>query len=248
MKTGVLLFLLLLIISAAAAAIPLSSNRYTREDIEELILAIVPAEYVDAFLAYTGMDENPDKLRMQLLAIGKVESGWTKTKSDNLNRNKSHDLGYLMLNSFNINNPKFMTRFGPLEEYPAQDKLELYLITCIRFYQYLCRRYGYENSIAIYNAGETQYIRHNIPLTTQHYVARVHKYLSEYTDALIEIARTNETIRRQHNAEKIIPDMRYITVAHRITIPVKYRSCNRRRVIVQSIREFVKRREKEINT
>jgi hypothetical protein len=231
------------------SAAQLGSEPYTQEDIEELIHGTVPAEYVDAFLFYTGLDENPDKLRMQLLAIGKLESGWVKTKGDTINRNSSHDLGYLMLNSYNLSNEQFMNRFGPFEEYPAKDKLELYLITCIRFYQYLCHRYGYENSISIYNAGETKYIKHDVSLVTHYYVARVNKYLAEYTDTLSEIARKNEAIRLEQKAyQKTIHDLRYMILPHQITVPATHRSYNRKHVIVQSNREFVKRRELDLKS
>jgi hypothetical protein len=229
------------------SATQLISEPYTQEDIEELIHNTVPADYVEAFLFYTGIDENSDTLRMQLLAIGKLESGWVKTKGDAINKNNSHDLGYLMLNSYNLGNDTFMNRFGPIEEYPAKDKLELYLITCIRFYQYLCHRYGYENSPSIYNAGETKYIKHDISLVTHYYVARVNKYLTEYTDTLSEIARKNETIRlEQESLQQTVQDLQYITVQHQIRVPVKHGAYNRKRVIVQSNREFVKRREREL--
>jgi hypothetical protein len=242
------MFLFMLALNRVAATAQLILEPYTREDIEELICATVPVDYVDAFLFYTDQDENPDELRIQLLAIGKLESGWVKTKGDSINSNNSHDLGYLMLNSYNLGNDTFMSRFGPLEEYPAKDKLELYLITCIRFYQYLCQRYGYDNSASIYNAGETKYIKHDISLVTHYYVARVNKYLAEYTDALSEIARKNELLRLERQSlDKTIHDIQHIRVQHQITAPIKYRSYNRKRVIIQSNREFVKRREHELS-
>ncbi|MDR2418528.1 MAG: hypothetical protein LBD79_05695 [Treponema sp.] len=233
------------------SATQLSEQRYTQDDMEELIQNVIPSEYVEAFLFYTNMDENPPLLQIQLLAIGKLESDWVKLESDNVNKNGTHDVGYLMLNSENINNEHFMRQFGPLNEYPAREMVELYLITCIRYYQYLCQRYGYENGAIIYNAGETRYVRRAVPLSTRYYVNRVNKYITDYTNELYAIAQKNKRTRkreeelREWRRQRTDLLVRQTFVEHRISIQDYPKSLYQRNrlVIHNSIECIIKKRE-----
>ena len=250
------LCLLLLIASPwVLSATQLSEQHYTKDDLEELIQNVIPSEYVEAFLFYTSMDGNPALLRIQLLAIGKLESDWVKLKSDNINKNGTHDVGYLMLNSDNINNKRFMRQFGPLDEYPAKDTMELYLITCIRYYQYLCQRYGYENGATIYNAGETRYVRRAVPASTRYYVNRVNKYITDYIHELHAIAQKNEKTRereellREWERQRVETLLRQTFVEHRISIQDYPKPlCQRNHFFIQnSIECIIKRREEWAN-
>jgi hypothetical protein len=237
------------------SAAQLFEQCYTQDDMEELIQNVIPSEYVEAFLFYTGLDENSALLRIQLLAIGKLESDWVKLKSDTINKNGTHDVGYLMLNSDNINNKRFMTQFGPLDEYPAKDMTELYLITCIRYYRYLCQRYGYKNSATIYNAGETLYARRAIPVSTRYYVNRVDEYITDYINALHAVAKKNKRIReweeklREWKRQRIEAFLRQTFVEHYISIqnypkPLYQRN---RFVFHNSIECIIKKREEWAN-
>jgi hypothetical protein len=236
------------------SATQLSEKRYTQEDIKELVQNVIPAEYVEAFLFYTNIDEDPAFLRIQLLAIGRLESDWVKTRSDNINKNGTHDLGYLMLNSNNIKNTGFMNQFGPIDEYPAKDTVELYLITCIRYYQYLCKRYGYENGATIYNAGESQYARRTIPSSTRYYVNRVNKYITEYTSALHAIAiknvrlRDREEKRREWERQRYEALLRQKTVEHHISIHDYPKSYQKHHFFIHNTIEcIIKKREEWYN-
>ncbi|MDR2537091.1 MAG: hypothetical protein LBC46_02185 [Treponema sp.] len=246
-----LCLLLLIACPWVLSAMRLSEQRYTQDDMEELIQNVIPSEYVEAFLFYTSMDENPALLRIQLLAIGKLESDWVKLKSDNINKNGTHDVGYLMLNSDNINNQRFMSQFGPLDRYPAKDTMELYFITCIRYYQYLCQRYGYENGAIIYNAGETQYARRAVPVSTRYYANRVNNYIIDYTNELHAIAQKNEKTRkrekelREWELQRTEAFLRQIFVEHRILIQDYPKSlCQKNCFIIHnSIECIIKKRE-----
>ncbi|MDR1398860.1 MAG: hypothetical protein LBJ41_02935 [Treponema sp.] len=250
------LYLLLLIACPwVLSATQLSKQHYTQDDMEELIQNVIPSEYVETFLFYTSMDENPALLQIQLLAIGKLESDWVKVKSDNINKNGTYDVGYLMLNSDNINNKQFMRQFSPLDEYPAKNTMELYLITCIRYYQYLCQRYGYENGTTIYNAGETQYVRRVIPVSTRYYVNRVNKYITDYSNELHAIARKNEKTRkweeelREWERQRAESLLHQTFVEHCISIQDYPKSlCQRNHFFIQnSIECIIKKREEWAN-
>jgi hypothetical protein len=242
--------LLLVACPLVLSATQLSERRYTQADMEELIQNVIPSKYVETFLFYTGMDDNPALLRIQLLAIGKLESDWVKLRSDKVNKNGTHDVGYLMLNSNNINNNCFMGQFGPLDEYPAKETTELYLITCIRYYQYLCQRYGYENSATVYNAGETKYARRAVPASTHAYVNRVNKYITDYIDTLYAIARKNEKTRewketlREWEQQRIEALLRQTFVEHRISTQDNPKSYQRKRLVIHNnIECIIKKRE-----
>ena len=128
---------------------------------------------------------------IQLLAVGQWESGWKVTISPE-NKNGTVDLGFLALNSANINDDKFMSKFGPNIEdgyvYNAALLDEYYLITCIKFYKYLYSRYG-EDAAYCYNAGERRYLRETIPTSTYTYKKRVSEYVEMFVQKSVEESR-----------------------------------------------------------
>ena len=154
-------------------------------DIVKVVKETVPSNCIDAFLYYTKYNESDEtmifNLMIQLLAIGKWESGWKVTVSGK-NRNGTVDLGYLALNSANIENEWFMSKFGPKEtdgfKFDKSDLNEYYLITCINFYKGLYKIYG-EDAAYCYNAGERKYKNQNIPSSTYTYKKRVSEYITE---------------------------------------------------------------------
>lgn len=156
-------------------------NEVTKIDINTVVRQYVPAKYVEAFNSAT-ICENDElataNMRLQILAIGYHESGWTKTVCDKPNKDGSLDIGYLQLNSKNIKNRWFMERFGP--DYDTSDDLECYLVTCINLYKALYSLYG-EDAVYAYNAGETRYLRYksgksSLPRSTFSYKRWVSKY------------------------------------------------------------------------
>ena len=159
-------------------------NEVTKIDINTVVRQYVPAKYVEAFNSAT-ICENDElataNMRLQILAIGYHESGWTKTICDKPNKDGSLDIGYLQLNSKNIKNHWFMERFGP--DYDTSDELECYLVTCINLYKALYSLYG-EDAVYAYNAGETRYLRYksgksSLPKSTFSYKRWVSKYTKD---------------------------------------------------------------------
>jgi hypothetical protein len=144
-----------------------------------------------------------------------------------------------------------MKQFGPIDEYPAKDAVELYLITCIRYYQYLCKRYGYENGATIYNAGEAQYAGRSIPTSTRYYVSRVNKYITDYINELHAIARKNVRLRDQEERrlewerERAEALLRQQLVEHRISIRDYLRAYQKNRFVIHNTIECIVKKRKE---
>jgi hypothetical protein len=178
------------------------SYLYTSEDVEQLSRAVVPEEYIEAFLYYseTGSGYLTDILRIYLLGLGDVESEWMRTKSYKQNANGTYDLGYLMLNEGNLYNRAFMDKYGPVNEFEAKDKIELYLIACIRLFKDLYLRYGCDAFYA-YNAGE-RCIPAGIPDSTYVYKYVVKQRINKVLDRLYGIAEDNRAARQRHFYEK----------------------------------------------
>jgi hypothetical protein len=122
-------------------------------------------------------------------------------RSNKPNDNGSYDLGYLMLNEGNLNNRYFMKTFGPLSTYKAKDDIELWLITCIRYFKYLYSRYECDGLYA-YNAGERAYLSNNIPDITYIYKYRIKVYVSDILSNLYDIARENQRLRHIEETEE----------------------------------------------
>jgi hypothetical protein len=182
----------------ASVLIRPEADRFEDEDIIELIENTVPSDYVDAFIYYSQLDNREETaiFRLYLLGLGQHESGWIKLRSNKKNKNGTFDHGYLMLNEANIYNNQFMRVYGPVKEFEAQDWIEKYLITCIRFFKYLYLKYGCD-ALYAYNAGETSYSSGNIPKSTYIYKYRIKCYVDGFTDSLYEIAERNRVWRHE---------------------------------------------------
>lgn len=171
-------------------------DEVTKIDINTVVRQYVPAKYVRAFNMATICEDElaTANMRLQILAIGYYESGWTKTVCDKPNKDGSLDIGYLQLNSKNIKNKWFMERFGP--NYKTSDDLECYLITCINLYKALYSLYG-EDAVYAYNAGETRYLRYksgksSLPKTTFTYKKWVSKYTKDIFNEMCQAKITRE--------------------------------------------------------
>jgi hypothetical protein len=192
----------------ASVLIKPETHRFDENDVIELIENTVPNDYVDAFIYYSQMDsrEETAAFRLYLLGLGQHESGWIKLRSNKKNKNGTFDHGYLMLNEANIYNYQFMRVYGPLKEFEAQDWVEKYLITCIRFFKYLYLKHGCD-ALYAYNAGETSYSSGNIPKLTYIYKYRVKCYVDGFTDELYEIAERNKALRHEQLMAEIRRDI-----------------------------------------
>jgi hypothetical protein len=169
---------------------------FSNDDLFQLIATMVPEKYIAAFMFYSeeGDRNYTNAIRIYLLGLGQMESEWDRTRSNKRNRNGTYDWGYLMLNEGNIKNKHFMNIFGPLEEYKAQDDIELWLITCIRYFKYLYSRYGCD-ALYAYNAGERAYIQNRIPDITYKYKYRISLYVSDILSELYDIAKENRRLK-----------------------------------------------------
>ncbi len=176
-----------------------SFDEVTSIDINTVVRQYVPSKYVKAFNRATICEDGDlatANMRLQILAIGYYESGWTKTICDKPNKDGSLDIGYLQLNSKNINNAWFMERFGP--NYETSDELELYLVTCINLYKALYSLYG-EDAVYAYNAGETRYLKYvsgksSLPKSTFTYKKRVSKYTRDIFEEMRQAKADREEI------------------------------------------------------
>ena len=195
-------------------------------DINTVVRQYVPSKYVKAFNQATICEDGElatANMRLQILAIGYYESGWTKTICDKPNRDGSLDIGYLQLNSKNIKNEWFMERFGP--DYETSDELECYLVTCINLYKALYSLYG-EDAVYAYNAGETRYLRYksgksSLPKSTFTYK----KWVSKYTKDIFE-----EMCQAKVEREEMIANLR--STIHNID--------KRRQKTVENREDFIK--------
>ena len=160
---------------------------YIERDLHELAAEYVPEKYIPAFEHYTRcstIEETVD-LRLHILAVGKEESDWTPAIGA-INKDGSVDIGFMQLNSNNIKNRWFNTLYGPSESdgfaYDKSDKMERYLIMCIKFYKALYNKYG-DDACYSYNCGERNYREGTIPIITVIYSrkikVRVNKLVAE---------------------------------------------------------------------
>jgi hypothetical protein len=181
--------------------LPIPRFQYTAQDVIQLAYKTVPEEYIDAFLYYSdaGLEDKTNILRIYLLGIGEHESGWEAVRSTNKNKNGSYDYGFLMLNEYNIKNPVFMENYAPHGDFIVKDDIELWLITCIKFFKSLFLRYGC-NGVYAYNAGERKLIEWDIPDSTYLYKHRVSVCVGEFIEELRILSKENRA--REHNRLK----------------------------------------------
>lgn len=169
----------------------LASDKTNSSDFDMVLRKYVPEKYLGAFMYYTeGKSDNDTlNLRIQILALGSLETGW-KPLVSRANKNGSVDKGYLQLNSYNINDDWFMYRFGPNEKdlykYNINDEEELYLITCINFYKALRKLYG-DDAAYCYNCGETRYRRGQIPKASYNYKKNMATYVTKIISEINDI-------------------------------------------------------------
>ena len=176
-----------------------TTAKVTVADVNNLVRFTIPANLVPSFLRFTECEKTNDtlNLRLQLLAVGWHESQWTATKSHKPNKDKSWDLGYLMLNDRNLRNRSFMNAFGidRCEMSDPENDLEFYMIICINFYKYLYNRFG-EDAPLCYNCGEMAYLRNKVPPQTRTYKRKVIKYLNDYIRSAEAIAEERASFYR----------------------------------------------------
>jgi hypothetical protein len=178
---------------------------FNEDDLYELITLTVPDKYIDAFMYYSEFDDEAktQTIRIYLLGIGRHESGWVKIKSDGKNLDGTYDWGYLMLNEGNIRSKRFMRLFGPKEELKAQDDIELWLITCVRYFIYLYDLYGCD-ALYAYNAGERAYLSNAIPDGSYRYKYSVKEHTLDVLTQLYSIAESNRIKRSRDKFEREI--------------------------------------------
>jgi hypothetical protein len=99
-----------------------------------------------------------------------------------------------------------MKTHGPLEEFKAKNEIELWLITCIRYFIYLYSRYGCD-ALYVYNAGERAYLRNKIPDVTYRYKYNIKNYVLSYSDMLYKIAHANYKTREMQRILNLIEDV-----------------------------------------
>ena len=171
---------------------------YAERDMQEIVEEVVPSKYVDTFNHYTKMDtlEETINLRIHILSIGIIESEWKPIISKK-NANGSRDYGYLQLNSYNLKNDLFLWKFSPKTSdgfnYDNTDKLECYLIMCIKLYKSLYSKYN-NDACYCYNGGETRYLANNIPSSTILYQRKM-------SIAVDDIISCLENKREEHRRE-----------------------------------------------
>ena len=158
-------------------------------DVYTVASKYVPKELFDSFKEYTMMDSEKETMLfcIQILSIGYWESGWKVTRSKQ-NRDGSYDVGYMMLNTKNIDNQRFMDIYGPSGVEDVSNEFETYLIVCINFYKDLYSRYK-SDAVYAYNCGEGRYLNNKIPESTYLYKLRVKECIDKFN---IEVNRASE--------------------------------------------------------
>ena len=209
------------------------------DDVYNVAEKYIPKDLINVFKEYTNMDDEEETkfFAIQILSIGYWESGWKITKSKP-NKDGSYDIGYMMLNTKNIENKRFMQIYGPEED--VSTDLEKYLIVCINFYKELYGRYKY-NAIYAYNCGEGRYINRKIPKSTYIYKQRVKECIDKFN---IEIKKESEERIRKENFlktfTKIIPKF----IIYNNTLNNKpYNKCNRKITIFYIKNLFILNKE-----
>lgn len=168
-------------------------SNVTLNDVYSVAENYIPNYLMDSFKEYTVMEnENESKyFAIQILSIGYWESGWKITKSK-INKDGSYDVGYMMLNTKNISNERFMDIYGPDKN--TSNDLETYLIVCINFYKELYGRYE-TDAVYAYNCGEGRYIRNKIPKSTYIYKQRVKECVDKFNKEIKNAS--DERIRKE---------------------------------------------------
>lgn len=153
----------------------------------------IPSKFVHPFYDFTKDNKN---LGIEILGIAKHESNW-KWFVGKRNANGSIDLGPLMLNSFNIEDEKFMKAFATEECEAYRYDTDIYfMLICINYYRSLRKDFGPFSALQIYNGG-WRTVRKNCPAklkeTVVLYANTVYKYINAYSDGYKEYVKENES-------------------------------------------------------
>lgn len=188
-------------------------------DVDSVAGTYIPEDLHGVFNSLTDMgdDEITADLRMRILAIGKVETGW-KNVTSKPNPNGSYDIGYLQLNSFNLKNEKFMEQFGPtfVEVYDKSNLTRTAFVTCIKYYKKLFTVYG-ENAYYCYNAGERRYLRGEVSPSTKTYVKKINVAFNDLLEEVKVVAE--ERVKRE--IEQVEFDEYFATMQNSMWVPVE---------------------------
>ena len=196
-----------------------NAGEITLCDVDSVAGTYIPDDLQNVFNSLTDMGDEMTTadLRLRILAIGKVETGWNNTISKP-NKNGSYDIGYLQLNSFNLKNAKFMEQFGPtfMEVYDRSNLTRIAFVTCIKYYKTLYSVYG-EDAYYCYNAGEKRYLKGKVPPSTKSYVKKITK---AFEDIVEEVKATaDERVKRE--AAQAEFDEYFATMQNSMWIPVE---------------------------
>ena len=153
----------------------------------------IPSKFVQPFYNFTKDNKN---LGIEILGIAKHESNW-KWFVGKRNANGSIDLGPLMLNSFNIEDEKFMEAFATKECEAYKYDTDIYfMLICINYYKSLRKDFGPFSALQIYNGG-WQTVRRNCPAklkeTVVLYANTVYNYINAYSANYKEYVKENES-------------------------------------------------------
>ena len=165
-------------------------------DVYSVAEKYVPKDLFGSFKEYTMMDSEKETMLfvIQILSIGYWESGWKVTRSKQ-NKDGSYDVGYMMLNTKNIGNQRFMDIYGPSEGEDVSNEFETYLIVCINFYKDLYGRYE-SDAVYAYNCGEGRYLNNKIPESTYLYKLRVKECIDKFNN---EVNRASEERKKKED-------------------------------------------------
>jgi len=137
----------------------------------------VPHEFKDEFIVSTVGFLGDYKFPLYCLAIAKHESGnFRYMSSIKVNRNGSIDRGPMGLNSYNILNKEFNNSFRP--NYAIYNENVLYMVMGINYFKNLYLHLGEVDSLYVYNAGYTRYLRSTLPRSTIQYQKSVYHIFS----------------------------------------------------------------------
>lgn len=161
----------------------------------------IPSKFVNPFVRYTKDNMN---LGIELLGIAKHESNW-KWFVGKRNANGSVDFGPMMLNSYNIEDEKFMNMYASNCNRYKYDTDIYYMVICINYYKSLRCNLGPYHALQVYNGG-WRAVRDNCPSVLKEavttYANAVYKYINKYENAYEEFRNENFTTALERNLNK----------------------------------------------
>lgn len=124
-------------------------KEYENRAYYEFLKETIPAKFVDPFYQFT---KDKKYLGIEILGIAQHESGWRVFKGK-INKNGSVDLGPLMLNSYNIQDEKFMKAYASNCVQYRYDVDIYFMCICINFYSSIRSELGPFVALQVYNGG-----------------------------------------------------------------------------------------------